>query len=98
CNSFSSFPHRYAPFWYLTRKKNHNMKLNTDLCGDSSCSRNGYHQSAWHTVLNAVLEPRTINLENDIIEYLDCHRHDLPPASWIELENRCPSLDVSIRS
>jgi hypothetical protein len=31
-----------------------------------------------------VLEPRTINAENNIIEYLHCHRHDLPPAVWIE--------------
>jgi len=53
------------------------------LCDDSS-SRNGYNQSAWRKVLDAVVEPRTINVENDIIiEYLHCHRHDLPPAVWM---------------
>jgi hypothetical protein len=60
------------------------MKLNTGLCGDSSRSRNSYNQSAWLKVLDAVLEPRTITAENSIIEYLHCHRHDLPPAIWIE--------------
>jgi hypothetical protein len=34
--------------------------------------------------LDAVLEPRTINAESNIIEYLHCHRRDLPPAVWIE--------------
>ena len=56
------------------------MKLNTDFCGD----RYGYDQSAWLKVLDAVLEPRTINAKNNIIEYLHCHRRDLPPAVWIE--------------
>ena len=60
------------------------MKLNTDLCGDSSRSRNDYNRSAWLKALDAVLEPQTINAENNIIEYLHCHRHDLPPAVWIE--------------
>jgi len=60
------------------------MKLNTDLCGDSSRSRNGHNQSAWHKIFVAVLEPQTINVENEIIEYLYYHRHDLPRAVWIE--------------
>jgi hypothetical protein len=60
------------------------MKQNTDLCGDSSRSRNDYNRSAWLKALDAVLEPQTINAENNIIEYLHCHRHDLPPAVWIE--------------
>jgi hypothetical protein len=60
------------------------MKQNTDLCGDSSRSRNDYNQSAWLKVLDVVLEPRTINAENNIIGYLHCHRHDFPPAVWIE--------------
>jgi hypothetical protein len=29
--------------------------------------------------------------ENGMIEYLNCHRHDLPPAVWIENEP-LPSL------
>ena len=56
------------------------MKQNTDLCGNSYRSRNDYSQYTW---LN-VLEPRTTDAENNIIEYLRCHRHDLPPAVWIE--------------
>ena len=60
------------------------MKLNTDFCRDSSRSRNGHNQSAWREVFDAVLEPRTIDVENDIIEYLHYHRHDLPRAVWIE--------------
>jgi hypothetical protein len=60
------------------------MQQNTDLCGDSFRSRNDYNQSAWLKVLDAVLEPPTINAENNIIEYLHCLRHDLPPAVWIE--------------
>ena len=60
------------------------MQQNTDLCGDSFRSRNDYNQSAWLKALDAVLEPRTINAENNIIEYLYCHRRDLPPAVWIE--------------
>jgi hypothetical protein len=56
------------------------MKQNTDLCGNSFRSRNDYNQSAWLKALDAVLEPRTINAENNIIEYLSCHRRDLPPA------------------
>ena len=60
------------------------MQLNTYLSGDSSRCRNGHNQSAWHNVFDAVLEPRTIDVENDIIEYLYYQRHDLPPAVWIE--------------
>ena len=60
------------------------MKQNTDLCGDSSRSRNDYNRSVWLKALDAVLEPQTINAESNIIEYLHCHRHDLPPAVWIE--------------
>jgi len=60
------------------------MKQNTDLRGDSSRSRNDYSQYTW---LN-VLEPRTTDVENNIIEYLHCHRRDLPPAVWIEHYHR----------
>jgi hypothetical protein len=56
------------------------MKLNTDLCGD----RNDYNRSVRLKALDAVLEPQTINAENNIIEYLQCYRRDLPPAVWIE--------------
>jgi hypothetical protein len=40
--------------------------------------------------LGAVLEPRTFNVEHDVIEYLHHHRHDLPPEVWIELERSGP--------
>ena len=47
--------------------------------------RMGVHNhSVWRKVLGAVLEPRTLTDENGMIEYLNCHRHDLPPAVWIE--------------
>jgi hypothetical protein len=40
--------------------------------------------------LNAVQETQTLSVENEIIEYLHYHRHDLPPAVWIESERRNP--------
>jgi hypothetical protein len=46
------------------------------------------NQSAWRKFLDAVLKPRTFNVEHEIIEYLQCYRHDLPPEVWIELERR----------
>jgi hypothetical protein len=46
----------------------------------------GHNQSAWRKFLDAVLEPRTFNVEHDVIEYLHYHRHDLPTQVWIELE------------
>jgi len=56
------------------------MKLNTDLCGDSSRSRNGHNQSAWHKVFDAVVEPRSINVENNIIQYP--HYTDMIYHAW----------------
>jgi hypothetical protein len=50
----------------------------------------GHNQSAWRKFLGAVLEPRTFNVEHDVIEYLHHHRHDLPPEVWIELERSGP--------
>ena len=44
---------------------------------------NGHSHSAWRKFLDAVLEPRTLTDENEIIEYLHRHRHDLPPVVWI---------------
>jgi hypothetical protein len=44
----------------------------------------GVHShSAWRKLVDAVLEPRTLTDENEIIEYLHRHRHDLPPVVWI---------------
>jgi hypothetical protein len=42
----------------------------------------------WSSFLNAVLEPRILKVEQEIIEYLHHYRHDLPPEVWIELERR----------
>ncbi len=48
------------------------------------------NRSGWRKFFDAVLEPRTGNVEGEIIEYLQCYRHDLPPEVWIELERRRP--------
>jgi hypothetical protein len=45
-----------------------------------------HNHSVWREVLGAVLEPRTLTDEHGMIEYLNCHRHDLPPVVWIENE------------
>jgi hypothetical protein len=47
-------------------------------------------QSMWHDLLGAVLNARSRNVENEIVEYLDHHRHDLPPEILIELERHRP--------
>ena len=48
----------------------------------------GHNQSAWRSFLHAVLEPRSFNVEHEVVEYLHHQRHDLPPEVWIELERR----------
>jgi len=45
----------------------------------------GENQPVWGKVLNPMLEPQTLSSGNEIIEYLDCHRHDLPPTVWIKI-------------
>jgi len=40
----------------------------------------GGNQSGWRRFLDEILEPRIHKVEGD------CHRHDLPPEVWIELE------------
>jgi hypothetical protein len=52
--------------------------------------RRGAHQSGWRKFLDEVLQPRTGNVEGEIVEYLQCHRHDLPPEVGIELERLGP--------
>ena len=44
----------------------------------------GENQPVWCKVLNPMLEPQTLSSGNEIIEYLDCHRRDLPPSVWIK--------------
>jgi hypothetical protein len=44
--------------------------------------------SVWRKFLDAVVEPQPRNAEHEIIKYLQCHRYDLPPEVWIELERR----------
>jgi hypothetical protein len=48
----------------------------------------GGNRSRWHEFWAAVLEPPARNLEGEIVEYLQCHRHDLPPEIYIELDRR----------
>jgi|AmaraimetFIIA100_FD_contig_81_1849156_length_643_multi_5_in_0_out_0_1 hypothetical protein len=50
----------------------------------------GQSQSMWRDLLGAVLEPRNPNAENEIVEYLDHHRHDLPPEILVEIERHRP--------
>jgi hypothetical protein len=46
----------------------------------------GQNQSIWRDFLGAVLDARNRKVENEIVEYLDHHRHDLPPEILIQLE------------
>jgi hypothetical protein len=46
------------------------------------------NRSVWRQFLDAVIEPRTRDAEQEIAHYLARHRHDLPPQLWIELERR----------
>lgn len=47
-------------------------------------------QSMCREFLRAVLDARNRKVENEIVEYLDHHRHDLPPEILIELERHRP--------
>jgi hypothetical protein len=42
--------------------------------------------SRWRNFVGAVLEPRNWKVEDEVIEYLDHYRHDLPPEISLELE------------
>src|SRR5262245_56824243 len=59
--------------------------MTTSIAPPGMIRTRGHHQPAWRKFLDAVLEPRTLKVEHDIIEYLHHHRHDLPPEVWIEL-------------
>ena len=48
----------------------------------------GGNRSTWRGFWAAVLEPSTRNVEGEIVEYLQCHRHHLPPEIYIEFERR----------
>jgi hypothetical protein len=50
----------------------------------------GQGQPFWRGFLGAVLDARNRNVENEIVEYLDHHRHDLPPEISIELKRHRP--------
>jgi hypothetical protein len=50
----------------------------------------GQGQPLWRGFLGAVLDARNRNVEDEIVEYLDQHRHDLPPEISIELERHRP--------
>ena len=47
-------------------------------------------QSMWHDFLGAVLNAPNRNVQNEIVEHLDHHRHDLPPEILVELERHRP--------
>jgi hypothetical protein len=51
----------------------------------------GPNHSVWHKFLGPVLEPQSWNVEEEVVEYLDHHRHDLPPEVSIELERHRPA-------
>jgi hypothetical protein len=50
----------------------------------------GQCPSIWRDFLGAVLDARNRYVENEIVEYLDHHRHDLPPKILLELERNHP--------
>jgi hypothetical protein len=50
----------------------------------------GRGQSMWRDFLGAVGDVRNRNVENEIVEYLDHHRHDLPSEVLLELERHRP--------
>ena len=51
----------------------------------------GHNHSVWRNFLGAVLLPRNWNAEDEVVEYLLHHRHDLPPEVSIELERHRPN-------
>jgi hypothetical protein len=50
-----------------------------------------HNRSVWRNFLGAVLQPRNWNVEDEVVEYLHHHRHDLPPEVSIELERHRPN-------
>jgi hypothetical protein len=50
----------------------------------------GQRQPMWQDFLGAVVGARNRNVENEIVEYLDHHRHDLPSEILLELERHRP--------
>jgi hypothetical protein len=50
-----------------------------------------HNHSMWRNFLGAVLQPRNWNVEDEVVEYLHHHRHDLPPEVSIELERHRPN-------
>jgi hypothetical protein len=57
----------------------------SSLDGIGSKQRN---RSVWRQFLHSMIEAPTPRAEDEIARYLACHRHDLPPQVWIELERR----------
>jgi hypothetical protein len=49
-----------------------------------------HNDSVWGNLLGAVLQPRNWDVEDEVLEYLHHHRHDLPPEVSIELERHRP--------
>ena len=64
------------------------MAMTMVTASDPEPRAGGRTLSVWRKFLDAVVEPQPRNIEHEIIEYLQHHRHDLPPEVWIELERR----------
>jgi hypothetical protein len=64
------------------------MAMTASAAAASRVPTRSHNHSVWSSFLDAVVEPRILNVEQEIIEYLDHCRHDLPPEVWIELERR----------
>ena len=62
--------------------------LNARLAPLGRIGMRGPTHSAWRRFVDAVLEARDWNVEDEVAEYLDHHRHDLPPEVSIELERQ----------
>jgi hypothetical protein len=64
------------------------MAMMTEIASLGRARVRGHNHSAWRNFWDEVLEPRALSVEDEIIEYLHCYRHDLPPEVWLEFE-RC---------
>jgi hypothetical protein len=55
---------------------------------DEEARADGRYRSVWSKFLDALAQPPDRNVEQEIVEYLQRHRYDLPPEVSIELERR----------
>jgi hypothetical protein len=62
--------------------------MTASVASPSGNRMRGRAQFGWRKFLETVLETASPFVEDEIVEYLQGHRHDLPPEVWIELERR----------